>query len=145
MHSIQGLNRCLLRPLFNPAHYSHYLRVSTLPTVLLLYYHLSDVLLHHAAQFNRSFLHQLFNLAHDLRIFAQRGPLDILRGISLASVFYEPSTRTSCSFTAAMQKLGGTVLSLSDMQATSVAKGETLQDFMRVMERYSHIVYGHLL
>ena len=91
-------------------------------------------------QFNRSFLHQLFNLAHDLRIFAQRGPLNILSGVSLASVFYEPSTRTSCSFTAAMQKLGGTVINLSDMGATSVAKGETLQDFMRVMERYSDIV-----
>jgi carbamoyl-phosphate synthase / aspartate carbamoyltransferase / dihydroorotase len=91
-------------------------------------------------QFNRSFLHQLFNLAHDLRIFAQRGPLNILSGVSLASVFYEPSTRTSCSFTAAMQKLGGTVINLSDMSATSVAKGETLQDFMRVMERYSDIV-----
>jgi len=91
-------------------------------------------------QFNRSFLHQLFNLAHDLRIFAQRGPLDILRGMSLASVFYEPSTRTSCSFTAAMQKLGGTVINLSDMGATSVTKGETLQDFMRVMERYSDMV-----
>jgi len=91
-------------------------------------------------QFNRSFLHQLFNLAHDLRIFSQRGPLDILRGMSLASVFYEPSTRTSCSFTAAMQKLGGTVINLSDMGSTAVAKGESLQDFMRVMERYSDIV-----
>jgi len=91
-------------------------------------------------QFNRSFLHQLFNLAHDLRVFAQRGPLDILRGMSLASVFYEPSTRTSCSFTAAMQKMGGTVINLSDMGSTSVTKGESLQDFMRVMERYSDIV-----
>ena len=63
-------------------------------------------------QFSRSFLHQLFNLAHDLRIFGQRGPLDILRGVSMASVFYEPSTRTSCSFTAAMHKLGGTVINL---------------------------------
>ena len=91
-------------------------------------------------QFNRSFLHALFNLAHDLRVFSQRGPVDILRGVSMASVFYEPSTRTSCSFTAAMQKLGGTVINLTDMGATAVAKGETLQDFMRVMERYADIV-----
>lgn len=54
-------------------------------------------------QFNRAFLHQLFNLAHDMRMFTQRGPLDMLRGLVMGSIFYEPSTRTSCSFTAAMQ------------------------------------------
>jgi len=39
-----------------------------------------------------------------------------------------------------MQKMGGTVINLSDMGSTSVTKGESLQDFMRVMERYSDIV-----
>jgi len=55
-------------------------------------------------------------------------------------ICHQPSTRTSCSFTAAMQKMGGTVINLSDMGSTSVTKGESLQDFMRVMERYSDIV-----
>jgi hypothetical protein len=91
-------------------------------------------------QFNRAFLHQLFNLAHDLRMFSQRGPLDLLRGMVMGSIFYEPSTRTSCSFTAAMQRLGGTVISVTEIQNTSVAKGETLEDFVRVMEGYCDVL-----
>ncbi|EKX35079.1 hypothetical protein GUITHDRAFT_160213 [Guillardia theta CCMP2712] len=92
------------------------------------------------SQFTRAFMHQLFNLAHDLRIFSQRGPLDILRGMSLASIFYEPSTRTSSSFTAAMQKLGGTVVAVHETNSSSVVKGESLEDFVRVMERYCDVV-----
>mmetsp|Transcript_30549 Transcript_30549/g.73651 ORF Transcript_30549/g.73651 Transcript_30549/m.73651 type:complete len:2104 (+) Transcript_30549:136-6447(+) len=91
-------------------------------------------------QFDRAFLHQLFNLAHDMRMFSQRGPLDMLRGMTMGSIFYEPSTRTSCSFTAAMQKLGGTVLSISEMQNSAVAKGESLEDFVRVMEGYCDVL-----
>lgn len=91
-------------------------------------------------QFNRAFLHQLFNLAHDMRMFSQRGPLDMLKGMVMGSIFYEPSTRTSCSFTAAMQRLGGTVISISEMQNSAVAKGETLEDFVRVMEGYCDVV-----
>lgn len=91
-------------------------------------------------QFNRAFLHQLFNLAHDMRMFSQRGPLDMLRGMVMGSIFYEPSTRTSCSFTAAMQRLGGTVISISEMQNSAVAKGETLEDFVRVMEGYCDVL-----
>ena len=91
-------------------------------------------------QFTRALLHQLFNLAHDLRVFTQRGPVDILKGASMATIFYEPSTRTSCSFQAAMQKMGGTVVNISDMAASSVTKGESLEDFVRVMERYSDVV-----
>lgn len=53
-------------------------------------------------------------------------------GMSMASIFYEPSTRTSCSFTAAMQRLGGTVVAVHDQSASSVAKGESLEDFIRV-------------
>ena len=91
-------------------------------------------------QFDRGLLHQLFNLAHDMRLFLQRGSLDILRGAVLGTIFYEPSTRTSCSFQAAMQRLGGTVVAVSEMQNSSVAKGETLEDFVRVMERYCDVV-----
>jgi len=91
-------------------------------------------------QFNRTFMHQLFNLAHDMRMFTQRGPLDMLRGMVMGSIFYEPSTRTSCSFTAAMQRLGGTVISVQDMSSSSVAKGESLEDFVRTMEGYCDVV-----
>jgi carbamoyl-phosphate synthase/aspartate carbamoyltransferase/dihydroorotase len=61
-------------------------------------------------------------------------PIDLLKGRVLASVFYEASTRTSCSFIAAMERLGGSVIALHDMGNTSVKKGESLSDTIRTME-----------
>ena len=52
----------------------------------------------------------------------------------MASVFYEASTRTSCSFISAMERLGGSVIALHDMNSTSVKKGESLSDTIRTME-----------
>ena len=68
-----------------------------------------------------------------------RGFLDSCRGRVLACAFYEPSTRTSCSFSAAMQRLGGTVLNIS-AEGSSVKKGETLEDTVRCLESYADIV-----
>jgi carbamoyl-phosphate synthase/aspartate carbamoyltransferase/dihydroorotase len=63
-------------------------------------------------------------------------PLEILKGKILASVFYEPSTRTRCSFAAAMKRLGGEVIEITS-EESSVKKGETIEDFARSMECYS--------
>lgn len=60
-------------------------------------------------------------------------------GRILTNVFYEPSTRTSCSFNAAMLRLGGKVISVNS-NSSSVKKGETLEDTMRCLELYSDIV-----
>ncbi|MBF8268123.1 MAG: hypothetical protein HW388_1631 [Dehalococcoidia bacterium] len=57
-----------------------------------------------------------------------------------ATLFYEPSTRTRLSFEAAMQRLGGGVISTWDVNASSVAKGESLADTIRVVGSYSDIV-----
>ena len=57
----------------------------------------------------------------------------------MASMFYEPSTRTSCSFTAAMQRLGGSVLQFNDSTSSST-KGETLHDTMQMISAYSDII-----
>uniref|UniRef100_T1GJ79 Aspartate/ornithine carbamoyltransferase carbamoyl-P binding domain-containing protein n=1 Tax=Megaselia scalaris TaxID=36166 RepID=T1GJ79_MEGSC len=57
----------------------------------------------------------------------------------MASVFYEVSTRTSCSFAAAMQRLGGKVIYM-DETSSSVKKGETLEDSISVMAGYSDVV-----
>ncbi|KAL2885111.1 Protein pyrABCN [Ceratocystis lukuohia] len=95
-------------------------------------------------QFTRSDLHTLFTLAQQMRLGVQReGVLDILRGKVLATLFYEPSTRTSCSFDAAMQRLGGRVINVAT-SSSSVKKGETLQDTLRTMACYADgIVLRH--
>jgi aspartate carbamoyltransferase len=58
----------------------------------------------------------------------------------LATLFYEPSTRTRLSFTAAMMELGGSVLGFSDAKNTSVSKGETVQDTVRVVGCFADVI-----
>jgi aspartate carbamoyltransferase catalytic subunit len=66
--------------------------------------------------------------------------LDIMKGKILATLFFEPSTRTKLSFTSAMQKLGGNVLGFEAVESLSVAKGENLTDTIRTVEKYSDII-----
>ncbi len=61
-------------------------------------------------------------------------------GKVLASLFYEPSTRTNFSFQAAMMRLGGSVFGFSEPGATSTAKGETLADTVRMMSSYADTI-----
>lgn len=65
---------------------------------------------------------------------------DALRYSKLATLFYEPSTRTRLSFTAAMMELGGKVLGFSDARNSSVSKGETVADTVRVVENFADII-----
>jgi aspartate carbamoyltransferase catalytic subunit len=65
---------------------------------------------------------------------------DILEGKILATLFFEPSTRTRLSFESAMKRLGGKVIGFSESRTTSVSKGETLQDTIRIAEQYSDII-----
>lgn len=87
-------------------------------------------------QFSRRNLHELFDLAQEMRLAVERhGGVDLLNGRVLATMFYEPSTRTHASFDAAMQRLGGRVIPIS-VANSSVKKGETLQDTLRTMASY---------
>ena len=63
-----------------------------------------------------------------------------LDGLIMATLFYEPSTRTRLSFESAMHRLGGAVISSADMQASSAAKGETLADTVRVVSAYADLI-----
>lgn len=65
---------------------------------------------------------------------------DCLRYHKLGTLFYEPSTRTRLSFTSAMMELGGEVLGFSDARNTSVSKGETVADTVRVVENFVDVV-----
>lgn len=65
---------------------------------------------------------------------------EVCRNKKLATLFYEPSTRTRLSFTSAMMELGGQVLGFSDAKSSSVSKGETVQDTVRVVENFADII-----
>lgn len=88
-------------------------------------------------QFDREFLRELFAEATRL----EHAPEQSLRGKILASLFYEPSTRTRLSFESAMQRLGGMVLSTENAaEFSSAVKGETLEDTVRVVGHYADTI-----
>ena len=92
-------------------------------------------------QFSRSDLEYVIEVAHEMRIMVERiGTFDLLKGKILANLFYEPSTRTSSSFMAAMERLGGAVIPISEVRYSSVAKGESLPDTVRTLECYADVV-----
>lgn len=66
--------------------------------------------------------------------------LDACKGRVMASLFYEPSTRTNFSFQTAMLRVGGTVFGFADPRSSSVAKGETLKDTVKMVSGYADVV-----
>jgi aspartate carbamoyltransferase catalytic subunit len=92
-------------------------------------------------QFDRPLLDQILSRTDHMRIVAERGGDARLAGRILATLFYEPSTRTRLSFESAMLRLGGQVIS-SEMAAetSSAAKGETIEDTVRIVESYAHAI-----
>jgi aspartate carbamoyltransferase catalytic subunit len=92
-------------------------------------------------QFSRPDLDNIFGVAREMEEMVRRiGSFDLLKGKILASVFYEPSTRTSSSFTAAMERLGGSVIPINEVRYSSVSKGESLPDTVRTLEAYADII-----
>src|SRR5512143_349087 len=93
------------------------------------------------SQFARTDLEYIFAVAEEMHTMVERvGTFDLLKGKILASLFYEPSTRTSSSFTSAMERLGGSVIPISEVRYSSVAKGESLPDTIRTLEAYSDVI-----
>ena len=92
-------------------------------------------------QFERADLEYVFGVAHEMRGMVERiGTFDLLKGKILANLFYEPSTRTSSSFTAAMERLGGSVIPINEVKYSSVSKGESLPDTIRTLECYADVI-----
>ena len=93
-------------------------------------------------QFDRDKLAYIFTRSHEMRELVERvGGCDLLKGYVLACLFYEPSTRTSASFIAAMERLGGDVIPITQgVQFSSVSKGESLPDTIRTLEQYSDVI-----
>jgi aspartate carbamoyltransferase len=92
-------------------------------------------------QFSRQDLDYIFGVAHEMREMVTRvGTFDLLKGKILVNLFYEPSTRTSSSFTSAMERLGGSVIPINEVRYSSVAKGESLPDTVRTLECYADVI-----
>ena len=71
------------------------------------------------------------------KIYAKRDKYsETLRGKILATLFFEPSTRTRMSFQAAMQRMGGSVIGFSDISTSSMKKGENLSDTIKIVSGY---------
>ncbi len=81
----------------------------------------------------------LFSLADEMSD-SMSAQLGICHGKIMASLFFEPSTRTRLSFETAMHRLGGSVISAVDIGATSLAKGESIADMARVVGSYADII-----
>jgi aspartate carbamoyltransferase catalytic subunit len=64
----------------------------------------------------------------------------VCEGKKLATLFFEPSTRTRLSFEAAMYELGGNVIGFSEASSTSASKGETVEDTVRIVSNYADII-----
>src|SRR6266700_1125342 len=91
-------------------------------------------------QFSRPLLEELFSRANEIKrerqSFSNR-----LDGRVMAALFYEPSTRTRLSFEAAMLRLGGSTMGTDNAREfSSAAKGETLEDTMRIVSGYADVI-----
>jgi len=89
--------------------------------------------------FSREEIDYVLNLAQAMEPMALKGS-DTLKGKILATLFFEPSTRTRLSFESAMHKLGGSAIGFAEAEVASVKKGENLADTVRVVENYADVI-----
>ncbi len=89
--------------------------------------------------FSRQEIDYILEMTRAMEPMARAGS-DLLRGKILATLFFEPSTRTRLSFESAMHRLGGSAIGFAEAEITSVKKGENLADTMRVVESYADVI-----
>jgi len=89
--------------------------------------------------FSREEIDYILEVAESMEPLAKTGS-DMLRGKILATLFFEPSTRTRLSFETAMHKLGGSAIGFAEAEIASVKKGENLADTIRVVENYADVI-----
>jgi len=89
--------------------------------------------------FSRKEIEYILKISRTMEPIASKGS-NILKNKVLATLFFEPSTRTRLSFETAMLKLGGSTIGFADADITSVKKGENLSDTIRTIENYADII-----
>ncbi len=83
---------------------------------------------------------EILHILKTAKKFKKEGVPPLLKNKILASLFFEPSTRTRFSFESAMERLGGSVISLAEAKASSSAKGESVGDSIRIVEKYCDVI-----
>lgn len=83
---------------------------------------------------------EILHLLRQAQYFEQRPDQKILDGKVVATLFFEPSTRTRLSFETAVNRLGGRVIGFSDASTTSSSKGETLKDTIKMVSNYVDLI-----
>ncbi len=95
----------------------------------------------HGNQFSKKDIEAIIKTASNIeKELKKKDALTLLKGKILATLFFEPSTRTRLSFETAIQRLGGGVISLGAVESSSVAKGETLTDTVRTVSQYADVI-----
>lgn len=90
--------------------------------------------------FSRDEIDHILDRAEKLEPYARKGHLDILKNKIIATLFFEPSTRTRLSFDTAVKRLGGTTIGFDSATTTSISKGETLFDTVKIIESYADAI-----
>lgn len=94
-----------------------------------------------AQQFDRDLLEEVFREAQGMRDFVVKGGSNLMQQKVMTCLFYEPSTRTRLSFESAMKRLGGEVLMTENAREfSSAAKGESLEDTIRVVSGFCDVI-----
>jgi len=83
---------------------------------------------------------ELLHILKVVRQMEQKPKNSLLKGKILAALFFEPSTRTRLSFISAMEQLGGEVIGFSNANTTSIQKGESLWDTIKMTEQYADVI-----
>ena len=89
--------------------------------------------------FSREEINYIFKIAKSMEPLAAKGS-SMLKGKILATLFFEPSTRTRLSFESAMHKLGGSAIGFAEAEIASVKKGENLADTIRTVDNYADVI-----
>ena len=89
--------------------------------------------------FSQKEINHILDVSESMEPIAMKGS-DMLKGKILATLFFEPSTRTRLSFEAAMHKLGGSTIGFAEAEIASVKKGENLADTVRTVENYADVI-----
>jgi len=95
----------------------------------------------HGNQFTPKEIETIIRVASEFeKEIKHKSSISLLKGKILATLFFEPSTRTRLSFEVAIQRLGGGVIGMGSVESSSVAKGETLSDTVRTVSQYADVI-----